>query len=96
MTVKGVNYELVDRTCRNKLDKLNNELNGHKNSILELAKNITTLKQYETVRRVCLTVDDVISFPILKMDNGDFSMMLDCNIICDDILYSAQHILKYM
>lgn len=101
MTVKGKDYEIVDATGRTMIAKLNQEIqllkemiDTHKQGILELAQQTSALKQNETVRRNCLSVQDVKSFPILKF-NTPFSILVDISIICDNDLFISQQILKY-
>lgn len=101
MTVKGVNYDIADATSRRaiaglskNIENMNSTIETHKQGILELAQQLTAVKDNETVRRTCLSVEDVSSFPILKF-NKDFSIMLDISIIVNDELYSVQQIIKY-
>ena len=100
MKVKGVDYNLADIKCRKmvngiikNIENSNKTMDMYREGILELADSLGNLRNNEAVRKTCLTVDDVSSFPILRFTT-DFSVLVDITVIVNGEIYSCNQLIK--
>ena len=101
MTIRGENYNIVDASSREAisiikrdLQRLSNMLDIYKAGILEIAQQLTNLKQDEITKRSNIECSEISSLPVLKFDKN-FSILVDITIIKGNELYSSQQIIKH-
>lgn len=101
MNIRGEDYDIVDASARaaiatvgQDIQKLAATLEIYKTGILEMAQQVTELKQNEITRRANINSSETSSLPVLKF-NKNFSILVDITMIKDNELYTSQQIIKH-
>lgn len=93
----GAEYSIADKYARDMIEKVGIEhdkkLDAYRQGIMELATRMDSM-----TKKLSVSVDDSMTFPILRFDISDgkgFSTCIDITLICGGMMMTFNELLKY-